>query len=119
MTTQKETRTSANRETGAGPSTTYMELRGTSDSIGAAPEPRLSADEIPHLTADERSAAIPAYVLLLKSPKDRITRRLFLSLPGAIRAAERAQQRGSATHLELFHAVPVTVDVDHEDGGAL
>lgn len=65
----------------------------------------------PHLTADERSAALPAYCLLVKSPSGRLTRRVFLSLPAAMRAAERAQQRGSSVHLELCHIVPVTPDV--------
>ena len=91
MTTQKETRTSAIRGTGAGPSTTYMAPRSTSDSIGAVPEPRLSATEI----ADA------------KSPAERISRRCYLSLHAAEKAVKRAQARGSAATLELRAVVRI------------
>ncbi|WP_445121457.1 hypothetical protein [Brachybacterium alimentarium] len=93
MTTQKETRTSA--ESGAGPSTTYMEPRSTSDSIGACDAPRLSAADI--------SQSLPAYILIVKTPTLRISRRVYLSLHAAVKACERAQARGHAATLELAH----------------
>lgn len=99
MTTQKETRTSAIRETGAGPSTTYKECRSTSDSIGAHHEPRLSANEI----AD----AMPLFVVITKSQTERISRRCYLSLHAAEKAAKRARARGSAVTLELRAVVRV------------
>ena len=79
---------------------------GAAQSVVATHDQDTGAQPVPHLTAAEREAALTAYVLLLKSPTDRLSRRLFLSLPAAMRAAERAQQRGSAVHLELFYAVP-------------
>ena len=63
-------------------------------------------------TWDTPRPHLPAYCLLVKAPTDRLTRRLFLSLPAAMRAAERAQRRGSAVHLELCHIVPVTPEAD-------
>ena len=84
---------------------------GTAQSAVAAQGQDTEATPRPHLSADERGAALPAYCLLVKSPSDRLSRRLFLSLPPAMRAAERAQQRGSSAHLELCHIVPVTPDV--------
>lgn len=93
MNTQKETRTSAVRETGAGPSTTYMERRSTSDSTGTPPVPRLSRADI--------SDAVPLFVVIVKTPAERITRRCYLSLHAAEKAAKRARARGSAVSLEL------------------
>lgn len=83
--------------------------RAASESVVATHDQDTGAFPVPHLTAAEREAALTAYVLLLKSPTDRLSRRLFLSLPAAMRAAERAQQRGSAVHLELFYAVPAAM----------
>lgn len=81
------------------------------ESVVATQNQDTGAPRVPHLSADERINALPAYCLLVKSPGERITRRLFLSLPAAVRATERAQQRGSSVHLELCHIVPVTPDV--------
>ena len=93
MNTQKETRTSAIRETGAGSSTTYMERRSTPDSSGATAVPRLSAVDI--------SDAMPLFIVIAKTPADRISRRCYLSLHAAEKAAKRARARGSAVSLEL------------------
>lgn len=82
---------------------------GAAESVVATQDQDTGTQPRPHLSADER--VLPAYCLLLKSPTDRLTRRLFLSLPAAMRAAERAQQRGSAVHLELCQIIPAEVDV--------
>lgn len=84
---------------------------GAVQSVVATQGQNTGSLPVPHLTAEERATTIPAYCLLVKTPTDRTTRRLFLSLHAAMRAAERAQQRGSAVHLELCEIVPV-------DGGA-
>lgn len=60
----------------------------------------------PYLSAAEIQASRPSYVLIVKTPADRITRRVFLSLHGAVKACERAQARGNAAHLELCRLVP-------------
>lgn len=97
MNTQKETRTSA--ESGAGPSTTYMGARRNPDSTGAVTEPRLSAADI----AD----AMPLFIVIARTPADRISRRCYLSLHAAEKAARRARDRGSAVSLELRAVVRV------------
>ncbi len=85
---------------------------GAAQSVVATRDQDTGGTPRPHLSADERASARPAYCLLVKSPTDRLSRRLFLSLPAAMRAAERAQQRGSSVHLELCHIVPVTPEAD-------
>lgn len=60
----------------------------------------------PHLTATEIRESRPTYVLIVKTPSDRITRRVYLSLHAAVRATERAQARGHAASLELCRLVP-------------
>lgn len=88
---------------GGGPGAARSAVAAHPESIGESPRP--------HLTAAERATALPAYCLLVRTPSDRTTRRLFLSLHAAMRAAERAQKRGSAAHLELCQILPVTPDV--------
>lgn len=85
---------------------------GTAQSAVGARHQDTEGTPRPHLSADERATALPACCLLVKSPTDRLSRRVFLSLPAAMRAAERAQQRGSSVHLELCHIVPVTPEAD-------
>ncbi|MGP5640193.1 hypothetical protein ACTXPS_12175 [Brachybacterium tyrofermentans] len=46
-------------------------------------------------------AALPAYILIVKTPTQRVTRRVYLSLHSAVKACERAQLRGHAASLEL------------------
>lgn len=57
-------------------------------------------------------AILPAYCVLVTTPSDRTTRRLFLTLHGAMRAVERAQQRGSSARLDLCQIVPAGVNAD-------
>lgn len=85
----------------------------------AAPEKRLAtqhqdtgAHPIPHLSASDIAASIPAYALLVMTPTQRVTRRLFLSLHAAVKAAERAQKRGSEAHLEMVRVVPYSVGAE-------
>lgn len=63
----------------------------------------------PTLTSEEIAVALPVYVLIVKTPTDRITRRVYLSLHSAVKATERAQARGHAASLELAR---------YEGGGA-
>lgn len=49
---------------------------------------------------------IPAYCLLVTTPADRETRRLFLSLHAAVRAAARAERRGGRATVQLCRIVP-------------
>ncbi|OFT58148.1 hypothetical protein HMPREF3159_07945 [Brachybacterium sp. HMSC06H03] len=84
-----------------------------SESTGPAP--------IPHLTAAQIAESRPLYLLIVKTPSDRLMRRTFLSLPAAEKAVRRAQERGSAATLELHRVVPYTVGRElhgPEDGGA-
>lgn len=86
-----------------------------------APESTVTA-RIPHLTAAEIAESRPLYLLIVKTPADRLMRRTYLSLPAAEKAVRRAQSRGSAATLELHRVVPYTVGRElHglEDGGAL
>lgn len=55
----------------------------------------------PTVTREEIAVAMPVYVLIVKTPTDRITRRVYLSLHAAVKATERAQTRGHAASLEL------------------
>lgn len=70
------------------------------------------AARIPHLSASEREVSRPLYVLLLKSPSDRITRRVYLSLHAAVKACRRAEARGCAVSLELCRVVPYAVGAE-------
>lgn len=77
---------------------------------------------IPHLTAAQIAESRPLYLLIVKTPADRLMRRTYLSLPAAERAVRRAQARGSAATLELHRVVPYNVGHElhgPEDGGAL
>lgn len=88
----------------------------------AAPEKRLAthsqdteAPRFPHLTAAQIAESRPLYLLIVKTPTDRLTRRTYLSLPAAEKACRRAQARGSAATLELHRVVPYTVGAElHE-----
>ncbi|MGP5639494.1 hypothetical protein ACTXPS_08630 [Brachybacterium tyrofermentans] len=78
----------------------------------AAPEKRLATQaqdtgERVALRLDRTEVldAIPAYVIILKSSEGQIRRRVFLSLHSAVKACERAQQRGHAATLELVQYV--------------
>lgn len=71
-------------------------IHSTADSLqGTAGLP------IPHLSRSEVADAIPAYVLIVKTPTQRVTRRVYLSLHSAVKACERARTRGHAATLEL------------------
>lgn len=73
------------------------------------------APRFPHLTAAEREASRPLYLLIVKTPSERITRRCYLSLHAAEKACRRAQARGSAASLEMHRVVPYTVGAElHE-----
>ena len=76
---------------------------------------------IPHLSASEIAASRPLYLLIVKTPTDRLTRRCYLSLHAAEKACRRARERGSAATLEMHRVVPYTVGAElHglEAGGA-
>lgn len=64
---------------------------------------------IPHLSASEIAASRPLYLLVVKTPTDRLTRRCYLSLHAAEKACRRARERGSAATLEMHRVVPYTV----------
>lgn len=66
----------------------------------------------PHLSLDEIAASHPGYVLIVKTPSARITRRVFLSLHAAVKATERAEARGHATSLTLCRVVPYLTGSD-------
>ena len=70
------------------------------------------APRFPHLTAAEREASRPLYLLIVKTPSERITRRCYLSLHAAEKACRRAQARGSAASLEMHRVVPYTVGAE-------
>lgn len=55
---------------------------------------------------DTPAEHLPAYALLVRTGPGRLNRRLYLSLPAAVKAAERAQERGHAATLELVRLVP-------------
>lgn len=57
------------------------------------------------LSRAEVHTALPAYILIVKTPTDRIARRVYLSLHSAVKACERAQARGHAATLELAQYV--------------
>ncbi|SLM98460.1 hypothetical protein FM106_15885 [Brachybacterium faecium] len=50
---------------------------------------------------------MPLFVVITKTPADRISRRCYLSLHAAEKATKRAQARGSAATLELRAVVRV------------
>lgn len=63
-----------------------------------APAPRLSHAEI--------ETSLPLYVIVTKSPTDRINRRVYLSLHSAVKAVQRAEQRGNAAELTMMRCAP-------------
>lgn len=67
---------------------------------------------LPHLTAADIALSRPLYLLVVKTPSERVMRRTYLSLPAAEKAVRRAQARGSAATLELHRLVPYTVGAD-------
>lgn len=71
----------------------------------------------PHLDRAEALAAIPAYVLIVKTPGAHISRRVYLTLAAADRAAHRAQNRGHAATLELARLTPAATLTIPQDGG--
>jgi hypothetical protein len=72
---------------------------------------------VPRLTEAEICASRPLYVLITKTPSERITRRVYLSLHSATKAVQRAQARGNAASLELCRCVPYTVGSEIRGGG--
>lgn len=79
-----------------------------SDSTGNVDGPRPETG----LTDAEIAASVPTYALIVKSGTGRISRRLYLSLPAAIKATARAQHRGHAASLELVRLVPYVTGAD-------
>lgn len=80
---------------------------------GAAPEsdvashPQATGEtRPPHLTRTEVLDALPAYVLILKTGHGRISRRVYLTLAAADRAAQRHRAHGHAVTLELVTLTP-------------
>ncbi|MBE9404497.1 hypothetical protein M4D54_09170 [Brachybacterium sp. p3-SID1565] len=59
--------------------------------------------------------ALPAYVLILKTGHGRISRRVYLTLDAAAKAAQRAEARGHAASLEFVRLIPTST---LENGGA-
>ncbi|MGP5252660.1 hypothetical protein ACTXLT_09125 [Brachybacterium alimentarium] len=57
------------------------------------------------LSRPEVLDALPTYILIVKTPTDRLIRRVYLSLHSAVKATERAQARGHAATLELAQYV--------------
>lgn len=93
--------TKENRPGGATGATSRSTMQSTTAD---APEP--TGDRVAtRLDRAEVLDALPAYVLIVKTPTQRISRRVFLSLHSAVRACERAQQRGHAATLELVQYV--------------
>lgn len=86
----------------------------------AAPEMRVTAHpqdtealERPHLSAAEIAQALTGYALIVRTNMaGHPHRRLYLSWEAATAAAERAQRRGHAVHLESVRLV-------RDGGGAL
>ena len=85
---------------------------GAAGSVVATPHQDTGSTPAPHLSADEIAAATTGYVLIVKTPTDRIVRRVFLSLHSAVKAAQRAQDRGHAASVHLVAFRPA------EGGGA-
>lgn len=84
-------------------------------SVVATQHQDTGAPSIPHLSASEIAASRPLYLLIVKTPTDRIARRCYLSLHAAEKACRRAQARGSAASLEMHRVVPYTVGAElHE-----
>lgn len=112
MTQHKENRSGG----GTGATSRSTHHSATAD----APESTVTA-RIPHLTAADIALSRPLYLLVVKTPAERVMRRTYLSLPAAEKAVKRAQARGSAATLELHRVVPYTVGHElhgPEDGGA-
>lgn len=93
-----------------------------SPAAETAPEKRLATHpqdtghlRTPHLTRAEVLAATPAYALIVKIPTGRVTRRLYLTLDAAAKAAQRAEARGHAASLEFVRLIPTST---LENGGA-
>lgn len=77
---------------------------GAASSVVATPSQDTGHTPDPHL---DPTGHIPAYALLVRTGPGRLNRRLYLSLPAAVKAAERAQGRGHAAALELVRLVPL------------
>lgn len=76
-----------------------------SSTLNTHSEPT-AAPEVLRLTQAERDAIRPLYVLIVKTEAERVTRRVYLSLPAAVKATQRAQARGHAASLELHRILP-------------
>lgn len=98
MTTPSESRPSTAAETA-------LKMR-----LDAHPQDTVAPDAVPSSAAP---CELPLWVLIVHTPSDRVTRRVFLSLHAAVRATERATTRGHSTLLELCHVLPGAVSA-HE-----
>lgn len=86
-----------------------MAAEAAPESVVATRDQDTEVRPVPHLTAVEIAESRPLYLLVVKTPAERVMRRTYLSLPAAEKAVRRAQARGSAVTLELHRLVPYTV----------
>ncbi|MGP5376394.1 hypothetical protein ACTXM8_10420 [Brachybacterium alimentarium] len=75
------------------------------ESVVATPPQDTGEPVALRLSRAEVLDALPTYILIVKTPTDRVTRRVYLSLHSAVKATERAQIRGHAATLELAQYV--------------
>lgn len=78
---------------------------GAAESVVATPPQDTEKPAALRLSRAEVLDALPTYILIVKTPTDRVTRRVYLSLHSAVKATERAQARGHAATLELAQYV--------------
>jgi hypothetical protein len=77
------------------------------ESVVATQDQDTRAPRIPRLSQVEIDGSRPMYVIVVKGGDERLRRRVFLSLHSAVRAVERARERGDAATLELCRVLPV------------
>lgn len=97
-----ESRPGADRD-GSGTCNALKDCAPT-ESTGSAPDARPEAG----LSPADIASSIPTFALIVRTGTGRISRRLYLSMPAAIKATERAQARGHAASLEIVRVVPST-----------
>lgn len=78
---------------------------GAAESVVATPPQDTEKPVAMPLSRPEVLDALPTYILIVKTPTDRLIRRVYLSLHSAVKATERAQARGHAATLELAQYV--------------
>lgn len=93
---------------GATPEAVYADQMNSREAASHS----IGTSRIPHLSASEIAASRPLYLLIVKTPSDRLTRRCYLSLHAAEKACRRARERGSAATLEMHRVVPYTVGAE-------